>query len=297
MIFTLCFIIMLTGSQQQSSRHFWSFLMTKERCVCLHFCAPVPMCTAEWLLPVCWGRLILDSAFINQVVSTVCFIHIVCRWDSLRLAPTGIDVRVWEGVASGWGESPFQQDDLTSCLQLRKKKTKKPPQLSFMKSIHSHMRVLRHVHTNTHTYNPTCLLMGCWGDSCANEAIFRWDHCRMPWLLFPFQNSIKDVCLIPFIKLTHTCATSAEGEQKQWKLMCDKQAVVYTSSKQWTPLISYCTFLVSYNWWGKMYLFPTCHKMFTNCDCFLFVTSLTENSLSAKRYCENDQNKPKQIWN
>lgn len=122
-----------------------------------------------------------------------------------------------------------------------------------MKSIHSHMRVLRHVHTNTHTYNPTCLLMGCWGDSCANEAIFRWDHCRMPWLLFPFQNSIKDVCLIPFIKLTHTCATSAEGEQKQWKLICDKQAVVYTSSKQWTPLISYCIFLVSYNWWGKIF--------------------------------------------
>lgn len=145
------------------------------------------MCTAEWLLPVCWGRLILDSTFINQVVSTVCFIHIVCRWDSLRLAPTGIDVR-WEGVASGWGESPSQQDDLTSCLQLGEKKQKKP-QLSFMKSIHSHMRVLRHVHTNTHTYNPTCLLMGCRGDSCANEAIFRWDHCRMPWLLFPFQNS------------------------------------------------------------------------------------------------------------
>lgn len=65
MIFTLCFIIVLTGSQQQSGRHFWSFLMTEERCVCLHFCAPVPMCTAEWLPPVCWGRLILDSTFIN----------------------------------------------------------------------------------------------------------------------------------------------------------------------------------------------------------------------------------------
>lgn len=74
-------------------------------------------------------------------------------------------------------------------LSAAREKKQKKPQLSFMKSIHSHMRVLRHMHTNTHTYNPTCLLMGCRGDSCANEAIFRWDHCRMPWLLFPFQNS------------------------------------------------------------------------------------------------------------
>lgn len=150
MIFTLCFIIVLTGSQQQSGRHFWSFLMTEERCVCLHFCAPVPMCTAEWLLPVCWGRLILDSTFINQVVSTVCFIHIVCRWDSLRLAPTSIDVQ-WEGVASGWGESPSQQDDLTSCLQLGKKKTKKTSFHSWSPSIHTCACSDTCTQTHTHT--------------------------------------------------------------------------------------------------------------------------------------------------
>lgn len=73
--------------------------------------------------------------------------------------------------------------------------------------------------------------------------------------------TLKDVCLIPFIKLTHNCATSLEREQKQWKLMCDKQAVVYTSSKQWTPLMSFAHFWSLITDEGKS-LFPTCHKMF-----------------------------------
>lgn len=106
----------------------------------------------------------------------LCFGHITYWWDSLILAPTSIGGRV---VGGRMGDSPFQQDDLTSCLQLG------------MKSFHSQSVPFTHAqvqaHADAHTW-PTRLQTGCWGDSWANEAILRWDHCRTLKFLFPLQN-------------------------------------------------------------------------------------------------------------
>jgi len=100
-------------------------------CLCLHLHYRVH-----------WDRLRLANSVINQVATTVRFIHIVQWWDSLRLAPTSIGGQTEEGVVGGGFSISTGWSHRLSASQEEEN--------SFMKFTHSHRRMLTHVHTNTH---------------------------------------------------------------------------------------------------------------------------------------------------